>query len=79
MINISYKKNNKGKPELRCVSDGKEIYFSEKSKVDFEIYDRYIKYLNDKFRDKTLKTGKEFKEFVNAHVDEYLEYIGENW
>ena len=79
MINISYKKNNKGKPEFKCESDGKEIYFTEKSKDHYELISGYIEYLNEKHKDKSLVNGREFKEFFANHVDEYLEHINENW
>ena len=79
MIEISYKKNNKGKPEFRCVSDGKEIYFAEKTKANYELANAYIEFLDKTYKDTSLANGKQFKEFVANHVDEYLDSIGENW
>ena len=79
MIDISYEKNNKGKPVFKCYSDGKEIYVAEKQKGDYELYKGYIDWLNEKFKDISLKNGKELRELGYSHIDEYFESIGEDW
>jgi len=80
MIEITYEKNNKGKPVFKCISDGVEIYTAEKSKNDYDLYKGYIDWLNDNYGSNTsLKNGNELKQFGYNHIDEYLESIGENW